>query len=371
MKTDLKGLDAQETESWVEDLGLEAYRGRQIRQWLFKKLVHSFDEMTDLSAPLRDILKEKARINVLEKVKTQVSKDTTEKYLFRLNDGLYIESVLIPERDHYTLCISSQAGCAMGCAFCLTSRQGFNRNLTPSEIVEQVIIIKRKMEEPDRLTNIVLMGMGEPLANYENVIKALNNITAEDGMNFSHRKVTLSTCGIVPMMAKLGRDTTVNLAVSLNAADDKTRSYLMPVNRKYGLKSLIGACRKFPLPNRRMITFEYILINGINDGSEDARKLVRLLSGLRAKINLIPLNSGSGLDMKEPSPEKIIKFQEIFNGKSFHGYNQEKQGPGYLCRLWSVKRRVIYGIRFLILTCYLISICYGTNLIYDQGVEGL
>lgn len=311
MKTDLKGLDAQETEAWVEELGLEAYRGRQIRQWLFKKLASSFDEMTNLSAPLRETLKEKAHIIHLEKIRTQVSEDTTEKYLFRLSDGEHIESVLIPERGHYTLCISSQAGCAMGCLFCLTAKQGFKRNLTPAEIIDQVIQVKRAMDEPERLTNIVLMGMGEPLANYYGVLGAINNIVADDGMNFSHRRVTLSTCGITPLMRRLGEETTVNLAVSLNAADDETRDFLMPVNRKYNLKNLIAACKAFPLPNRRMITFEYILIKGINDRPKDALNLVKLLSGIRAKINLIPFNPGPGMDFSSPSPEKIKDFQDI------------------------------------------------------------
>jgi 23S rRNA (adenine2503-C2)-methyltransferase len=185
------------------------------------------------------------------------------------------------------------------------------RNLTASEIVDQVIQVKRSMTEPERLTNIVVMGMGEPLANYDAVIRALNNIISEEGMTFSHRRVTLSTCGLVPQMRKFGRDITVNLAVSLNAADDDTRAFLMPVNRKYPLNRLISACREFPLPNRRMITFEYILISGINDRDEDAAQLVKLLSGLRAKVNLIPLNPHPGLEMGPSSPDRILKFQDI------------------------------------------------------------
>ena len=326
IKIDLKGLDAQETEKWVEGLGLEAFRGRQIRQWLFKRLASSFDEMTNLSASLRELLKEKANINHLERIRTHVSKDTTEKYLFRLADGLYIESVLIPERGHYTLCISSQAGCAMGCAFCLTAQQGLKRNLTPAEICDQVIQAKRTMKEPDRLTNIVFMGMGEPLANYQGVIGAINNMTAEDGMNFSHRKVTLSTCGLAPIIRRLGRDTTVNLAVSLNAADDETRDSLMPVNRKYNLKTLISACRAFPLPNRRMITFEYILINGVNDRSQDALNLANLLAGLRAKINLIPFNPAPNMEMTRSPAERIMEFQDILIRKHFTAIIRKSKG---------------------------------------------
>jgi 23S rRNA (adenine2503-C2)-methyltransferase len=199
----------------------------------------------------------------------------------------------------------------MGCRFCLTGKQGLKRNLTASEIVDQVIQVKRSMDEPDRLTNIVLMGMGEPLANYDAVLKALTNLISEEGMNFSHRHVTLSTCGLIPEMQRFGEDITVNLAVSLNAADDKSRTFLMPVNRKYPLKSLLSACKEFPLPNKRMITFEYILIDGVNDREEDAAKLVNLLKGIRAKINLIPLNPHPGLALNPPAADRILQFQEI------------------------------------------------------------
>ena len=326
MKVDLKGLDAREIEDWAIDQGLEGYRGSQIRQWLFKKLAASFQDMTNLTKDLRTRLEEHARMSPLETVEVQASKDGTRKYLFKMEDGHFIESVLIPERDHVTLCISSQAGCAMGCRFCLTGEQGLKRNLTPSEIIEQVIQVKRTMEEPGRLTNIVLMGMGEPLANYDAVTKAIGNLIADDGMNFSHHKVTLSTCGLVPEMKKLGRQITVNLAVSLNAADDRTRDFLMPVNRKYRLEILLSACRDFPLPNRRMITFEYILIKGVNDRDEDARNLVRLLTGARAKINLIPLNPIPRPGMSPPSTERILHFQEILIKNHFTAMIRKSKG---------------------------------------------
>ena len=326
MKIELKGLNTSETREWEESLGIESYRATQIRQWLFKRLVSSFDEMTNISISLRKLLKEKARITNLEKVTVQVSKDTTEKYLFRLHDGHFIESVLIPERGHYTLCISSQAGCAMGCAFCHTARMGLKRNLSPAEIIDQVIEVKRSMKEPDRLTNIVFMGMGEPLANYEAVLKVLNNLISDDGMNYSHRKVTISTSGLVSVFDRLGRDTTVNLAVSLNAADDDTRTRLMPINRKYNLESLVSACRNFPLPNRRMITFEYILIKGINDRSTDAKNLVKLLKGIRAKINLIPLNPGPDPAMTAPLLEDIIAFQDILAENHYTAIIRKSKG---------------------------------------------
>jgi 23S rRNA (adenine2503-C2)-methyltransferase len=330
MKIDIKGLDSRETEDLVVGLGMEAYRGRQIRQWIFKRLACSFEDMTDLPKSMRTLLKEQASIRPIEKIKHQVSEDGTEKYLFRLSDGLSIESVLIPEKDHYTLCISSQAGCAMGCRFCLTAKQGLKRNLKPSEIVDQVIQVKQSMDEPDRMTNIVLMGMGEPLANYDAVVKAMRTLVNENGANFSHRKVTLSTCGLIPQMKQLGQDITVNLAISLNAADDTTRSFLMPINKKYPLKDLIEACKDFPLPNRRMLTFEYILIEGVNDRNADARELCGLLSRLRAKINLIPLNSHTGLNMSPPPMDSILKFQKILLENHFTAIIRKSKGNDIL-----------------------------------------
>ncbi len=323
---ELKGLDAPETEAWCAMQDLPAYRGRQIRQWLFKKLARSFEEMTSLPASLRLDLGEKALVDRLEPEEARTSADGTEKYLFRLDDGPLIESVLIPERDHLTLCISSQAGCAMGCRFCVTGARGLKRNLTAAEIVDQVVQVRRRMAEPDRLTNIVFMGMGEPLANYQAVVRAVHNLTADDGLNFSHRRVTLSTCGLVPMIRRLGREARVNLAVSLNAADDETRSLLMPVNRTHPLSELMAACRDFPLPHRRMITFEYILMDGVNDAPEDARNLARLLRGLRGKINLIPLNPHRALDLNPSPPERIREFQEILAAGRYTAIVRKSKG---------------------------------------------
>jgi 23S rRNA (adenine2503-C2)-methyltransferase len=326
MKADLKGLSAREIEDWVVGQGLEAYRGRQVRHWLLGRLAASFDEMTNLPNALRALLAERANISHLEQIKVQSSKDGTRKYLFKLHDGHFIETVLIPERDHFTLCISSQAGCAMNCRFCFTAKQGLKRGLTTPEIIEQIIKVKRSMDDPVKLTNIVFMGMGEPLDNYDAVVKAIENLVSEDGLNFSHRKVTLSTCGLVPQLRKLGKDVTVNLAISLNAADDEIRSFLMPVNRKYPLETLIEALRDFPLPNRRMITFEYILIKDVNDRDEDAIKLAALLADLRAKINLIPLNPHPGSDMSPPSQKAILHFQEILLKNNFTAIIRKSKG---------------------------------------------
>lgn len=323
---DFKSLDLAESQDLMRQLGLKPYRAQQIRNWVFQRWALSFEEMSNLPKALRAQLQNRVRIRSLEKIATQKSQDGTEKYLFRLADGLFIESVLIPERGYFTLCISSQVGCSQGCRFCLTAQQGFKRDLTPAEIVEQVIQIRGALPDPERLTNIVLMGMGEPLANFEAVKKAVQNMVSADGLNFSHRKITLSTSGLVPEMERLGKELTINLAVSLNAADNETRSRLMPVNRKYPLEQLLAACKAFPLPNRRRITFEYILIEGENDSDQDAQKLCKLLAGLRAKINLIPLNAHAGSKMKAPDRERILAFQEVLVKKNYIAIIRKSKG---------------------------------------------
>lgn len=330
MKTDLKSLSANETIEWVKGVGLEPYRAGQIRQWLFQRMATSFDKMTNVSIAIRERLKETAFITRIGKIKTLVSEDTTEKYLFKLDDGSLIESVLIPEKDHFTLCISSQVGCAMGCTFCHTARQGLKRNLTAGEIIEQVIETQRGMADPDKLTNIVLMGMGEPLANYDAVVTAINNLIDQNTISFSHRKITLSTSGIVPNIIRLGKDSPVNLAVSLNAGDDETRNRIMPINKTYNLKSLIAACKQFPLPNRKMITFEYILINGVNDSPGDALKVAKLLRGVRAKINLIPLNPGPDPSMCAPSWDEMVRFQDILAENQYTVIIRKSKGQDIL-----------------------------------------
>ncbi|MEW6187429.1 MAG: 23S rRNA (adenine(2503)-C(2))-methyltransferase RlmN, partial [Thermodesulfobacteriota bacterium] len=240
------------------------------------------------------------------------SSDKTRKFLFELEDGERIESVLIPERGHYTLCISTQVGCRQGCRFCLTGKMGLKRNLKASEIINQVLAVQESLTESEpQLTNLVLMGMGEPLDNFENTIRALKTLLSPQGMQFSHRHITLSTAGLIPEIKALGEMLPVNLAVSLNAADNETRTRLMPVNRKYPLESLIQACKDFPLPHQKRITFEYILIQGINDSPQAAKALARLLRQLKAKINLIPFNPHPGVKFKPPAEETILAFQDI------------------------------------------------------------
>lgn len=312
MQKDIKTLSKDQLVSWLAERGIEPYRAEQIFKWVFLRQTDDFSSMTDLSQKVRDLLTHHFSVSRLEKLHIASSEDGTRKYLFRLSDGKHIESVLIPERGHSTLCISTQVGCAQGCRFCRTARGGLGRNLSVNEIVSQVRDIKNDMLDSDPLTNIVFMGMGEPLANYRNVLDALQTITDRKwGLQFSSRKVTVSTAGLVPMLSALGLQTKVNLAVSLNATDNLTRSMLMPINRKYPLEKLLGACRRYPLMPHRRITFEYILIQGINDSPADARRLAALLKPIRAKINLIPFNEFEGCEFRQPDESVIADFREL------------------------------------------------------------
>ena len=246
-----------------------------------------------------------------EIIKTQTSTDTTKKVLFRLHDGLTVESVLIPGKSHWTACLSTQAGCAMGCRFCLTGTAGLRRNLGASEITGQMTELKYRTVEGREVKNIVLMGMGEPLANYDNTIKAIRNLTADHGMGFSSRRITVSTCGLAPEIARLGNDICVNLAISLNAPNNEKRDRIMPINRRYPLEQLFNACQYYPMPGRRMLTFEYILMAGFNDSPQDAREVARMLRGLRCKFNLIAFNEFPGSPFRTPSEAAIRTFQQI------------------------------------------------------------
>jgi 23S rRNA (adenine2503-C2)-methyltransferase len=317
-KVDLRNLTLEELKGWAAEWGLEPYRGEQLFRWIFKPGVETIDQMTNIARRWRDRLNEVAYLSRLEILARETSQDGTLKFLFGLEDGERIESVLIPEKGHYTLCISSQVGCAQQCRFCYTGRMGFRRDLKAAEIVNQVLAVRDDLPEGDRpLTNVVFMGMGEPLANFENTLKALNNLLSPQGLQLSPRHLTLSTAGLIPQMNLLGRSSPVNLAVSLNAADDATRDHLMPVNRRYPITALMEACRRYPLPRGRRITFEYILIQGINDSSASARLLTERLKGVKAKINLIPFNPHPGIDFRPPSEKHIAAFQEILIQRHF------------------------------------------------------
>lgn len=327
-KTDLKNLTQDELVEFIEYLGQPAFRGRQILAWIYKPGITDFDQMSDLAKEFRAVLAEHAYMSSFSDPVTEVSRDGAVKFAFRLDDGLVIESVLIPEEDRKTLCVSSQAGCAMGCRFCLTGTMGFTRNLTRAEIVNQVCAVRDWMFKHDggELTNIVFMGMGEPLANLENLLGALSLLTEQRGLDFSSRRITVSTCGLVPQMLELGTRTNVNLAISLHAADNETRSRLMPVNDRYPLEKLLAACKDYPQKKRQRVMFEYTLLAGINDSDETARRLAVLLRGIPCKINLLSLNETDGQEYTSPPRDQILRFQKILRDEGYTVFIRQSRG---------------------------------------------
>ncbi len=326
-KKNILDISRDQLLAWLDGQGIESYRADQILKWIFLRQADTFEVMTDISKQIRALLKQHFQINRLDKINIETSKDGSRKYLFRLDDRQFIESVLIPERDHYTLCVSSQVGCAQKCGFCLTAAGGFERNLTSGEILAQVRDVQVDLDDTVRLKNIVFMGMGEPLANYKNLINALKVITDNDyGLRFASRRVTVSTAGLVPKLLELGQDTRINLAVSLNATDNQTRNRLMPINRKYPLEVLLEACRDYCVAPGRLITFEYILIKGINDSEKDARRLARLLRPVRSKINLIPFNTHEGCEFERPDDAVINRFQEILIDSNYTVMIRQSKG---------------------------------------------
>ena len=326
-KSNIIDLSHAQLIQWIKAQDLAPYRAGQILKWLYHHQADSFEVMTDQKKEIRKLLADTWRLDRLHIDKEEHSSDGSRKYLFRLVDDLHVESVLIPERDHYTLCISSQVGCALGCRFCLTALGGLVRNLTKGEIVSQVRDIKHQLDSPERLKNIVFMGMGEPLANFNNVVEALDILlNSAWGLGFSRRKITVSTAGIASKIVPFGQRTPVNLAVSLNATDNTTRSSLMPINRKYPLEVLLDACRRFPLPPHRRITFEYILIKDVNASPQQARELAALLDPARSKINLIPYNPHHHSSFQRPSETDIEAFQNILLRHNFTAIVRRSKG---------------------------------------------
>ena len=322
---DLKEFTLPELEQLITTWGQPAFRARQLVKWLYKG-VGDFEAMTDIARPFRAELSERARISQLVAAQVQEAADGTRKFLFPLEDSNFIESVLIPEEGHYTLCVSSQVGCAQGCRFCLTARRGLIRNLTAGEIVNQILTVRQNLPDERPLSNLVFMGMGEPLANFANLVRALGIITAPWGLNFSFRRITVSTAGLAPFIPRLGFEARCNLTVSLNASDDETRNQIMPINRRYPLHELLNACRAFPLPRHRRITFAYVLIDGLNDVPQQARKLAKLLRGFRAKINLIPFNRHPRLPYGPPPEARTLEFQEILRAANYTVLIRESRG---------------------------------------------
>jgi 23S rRNA (adenine2503-C2)-methyltransferase len=313
-KTDITDFTLSQLTDFVESLGLPTYRGRQVFSWLYRLHVNDFSQMTDLTKDLRVSLASQASFQWPEIADVERSGDGSVKYGFQLKDKNYIESVLIPEDGRNTLCVSSQVGCAMGCEFCLTGGIGFKRNLSPGEIVGQVVKVRNwlhdEMGEKSVLNNLVFMGMGEPLANFDNLLNSLEILSDQRGLNFSDRRITVSTCGLVPKIKELGQKTKVNLAVSLHSVNDSIRSRLMPINNKYPVDQLLEACKSFPMPKRKRIMFEYILIKDLNDSVADAEVLAERLRDIPCKINLLPYNESADLPFQRPSDKKIDLFQE-------------------------------------------------------------
>jgi 23S rRNA (adenine2503-C2)-methyltransferase len=348
-KVNLKALSQQELEYFIKESGLSAFRAKQLLHWIYEKHVSSISDITELSKDLRGRLAGNAYISNLELLDRRISRDGTEKFLFGLEDGENIESVLIPDEDRLTLCISSQVGCAMGCRFCLTGTMGLKRNLQPHEIVDQVIAVSRMIAHPSIpplarggrggvITNIVFMGMGEPLANFDNVVEALRRITGR--MKISPKGITLSTSGIAPKIPELAiKAPKVKLAVSLNATTDTARDYIMPVNRTYPLKALLEACRTFTLPARSRITFEYVLLRDVNDTREDAKRLIYLLKGIPLKMNLIPFNPYPGSEFERPDEKSVLEFQDILLNAHITAIIRKSKGQDILAACGQLKAK--------------------------------
>jgi 23S rRNA (adenine2503-C2)-methyltransferase len=309
---DIAELEPVELEALLAASGCEPFHARQIFRWVYRYGVTDFGRMTDLSRTLRQRLHDEFVINTPRIVSDETSSDGTRKLALELADGRRIESVFIPDTPSMTFCVSTQVGCAMGCGFCLTGKMGLVRNLTAGEIAGQVRVLAAATGLLDRPFNIVLMGMGEPLHNYDETMKALRMLADEEGMALPPRRVTLSTVGLLPALERLAREPIMpNLAISLHAPTDDQRAVLVPINKKYGIADIIEACRKFPLKRRGRITFEYVLLEGVNDRPEDARKLARLLAGVKSKVNLIPLNAAPGIPFERPSDAAIDRFAKI------------------------------------------------------------
>lgn len=346
----LIGLTKEELTAELKQFGVEPYRSKQIWTWIYVYGKKNFIDMNNISKDLREKLSENYTIS-RPKIDTHlISKDGTQKWLLEFTDGEKVEMVYIPEEDRGTLCISSQIGCAMNCKFCNTGKHGFNRNMTAEEITSQVIIARDELGEWDNLnnaigdgrtiSNIVVMGMGEPLVNYENIVKSLKIINDPDGIAFSNRRITLSTCGLVPQIKKLADDVKINLAISLHASNDEIRKKIMPIAEKYTIKEVMEACREYAKKtNDRRITFEYIMIKDLNDTEEDALKLISLVRKYKvpAKFNLIPFNPWKGCDFKPSPMDNIKKFAQILTDARFPAPIRKARGQDIMAACGQLK----------------------------------
>ena len=315
----LLGLDRSALEAFFASIDEKKFRATQVMKWIHQLGITDFQQMNNLSKDLRNKLSEVSCVKNLEVTEDLISTDGTRKWLLRLHDGNHIEAVFIPEDDRGTLCVSSQVGCALDCSFCSTGRQGFNRNLTTAEIISQVWLASQLLDEekkPGRkITNVVMMGMGEPLLNFDNVVSAVRIMMDDFAYGLSKRRVTVSTAGVVPAMDRLGDVVDMRLAVSLHATNDELRNELVPVNKKYPLKELMAACRRFidKQNSRSRITFEYVMLDGVNDQPEHAHELIKLLKGIPTLMNLIPFNPFEGSGYRTSSNNAVRRFSEILH----------------------------------------------------------
>ena len=326
----LMGHDRQALETFFASIGEKSFRATQVLKWVHQQGVYDFSEMTNLSKSLRSKLSSEAAFVVPEIINDQVSDDGTRKWLLRLEDGNSIETVFIPEAGRGTLCVSSQVGCALNCSFCATARQGFNRNLTSAEIIGQLRLANQLLLSADNerpVTNVVMMGMGEPLLNYDNVVRAMQLMQEDFAYGLSKRRVTLSTSGLLPEMQRLSKDCAVSLAVSLHAPDDELRNELVPINRKYPIRELMKACREYTrgLPHQK-ITFEYVMLEGVNDSDNDARKLAKMVGNVPCKINLIPFNPFENSGYSSSPLSRINRFRDILMQKGIMTVTRKTRG---------------------------------------------
>jgi 23S rRNA (adenine2503-C2)-methyltransferase len=312
-RANLMGLLPSELEDLAVSLGASRYRGRQVATWMYRKGVLDLDAMTDLPKDVRARLAESHEIALPDLERVTPSQDGSRKLVFRLADGARVSAVLMPDDGRVTLCLSTQVGCGFACAFCLTGTMGLERNLTAAEIVGQLVAANGLLEGDDRVSHIVFMGMGEPLANYANLVTALRIFTdAKLGIGYSPRRITVSTVGLVSGIDRLGaEDLKVNLAISLHGASDEVRGRIMPINRSWDLEALMAAVRRYPLASRQRVFFEYVMLEDVNDSPEEAQRLARLLRGVRAKVNLIPFNDWEGSGFRRPPLARILAFQAI------------------------------------------------------------
>jgi len=311
----------------VESIGEKPFRAKQLYHEIYRRSQLDFQDMTELSKAFRQRLADEFTLTLPEICRRSAAQDGTVKYLFRLEDNKFVEAVFIPEEDRDTLCISSQVGCNIGCKFCMTAQMGLDRNLKVPEILGQVMAVARERNLQRGSFSIVFMGMGEPLQNYKNVMKAFRLMVDPLGMTMSHRKVTVSTSGVVPALRKMHHEKIFpNIAISLNATSNTLRDDLMPLNQKWNLEELMQACREFPIEPRRRIMFEYVMLAGVNDSDADAHALLRLFCGFRPKVNLIPYNPNPGLPFRRPSEERVAQFRDILVNEGVTVFMRKTRG---------------------------------------------